>query len=392
MGKDGIRYLKKRMMKMALTPFRILPIINNQVLMINDLGYNYSCNPRFITDYLINHYAGEFKIVYSVKNPDNYKDAGLPVTFVKFNSLRYFVSALTSKVIVSNSGGYSYLPHRKKQVVINTHHGGGAYKKAGLDMFGDTYWFRKDMELFSKATDIFLSTNHKFTEVISKATLVPQNRFWEIGMPRNDLLIEKGNDSANDIKRKIGLKDNEKLVLYAPTYRKPEDNYYQESIAVQYGIDPKTVCEALEERFGGTWKFGLRLHPCITNKDEYKLDCVVDLSEFEDMQDLLLAADVMINDFSSSMWDFMLTGRPCFLFAVDKDHYIETTEVYTPVSEWPFPFATSNQELKALILNFDEKQYAEDCKQHYAKLGGCESGQATKLVAEKIHDICFGTR
>lgn len=57
----------------------------------------------------------------------------------------------------------------------------------------------------------------------------------------------------------------------------------------------------------------------------------IDLTDYEDMQELLLAADAMINDFSSSMWDFMLTGNPSFMYAVDLPHYVETTEVYTPV-------------------------------------------------------------
>ena len=103
------------------------------------------------------------------------------------------------------------------------------------------------------------------------------------------------------------------------------------------------------------------------------------------MRDLLLAADAMVNDFSSSMWDFMLTGKPCFTFAVDHQHDIETTDVYTLVSEWPFPQATNNDGLEKNIFEFDEEKYAAACKRHYEALGGCEAGKATKLV-------CFGEK
>ena len=106
------------------------------------------------------------------------------------------------------------------------------------------------------------------------------------------------------------------------------------------------------------------------------------------MQELLLVSDVLINDFSSCMWDFMLTKKPCFIFAKDLQHYIDTTDVYTPVSEWPFSKATSNEELVKNILSFDEKEYLCACKKHYTDLGGCETGKAAVLVADRIEELC----
>ena len=114
----------------------------------------------------------------------------------------------------------------------------------------------------------------------------------------------------------------------------------------------------------------------------------MDLTEYEDMQELLLATDVMINDFSSSMWDFMLTGKPSFMYAIDMKHYIETTEVYTPIEEWPFPKSTNNDELVDSIVSFDEEKYIENCKKHYETLGGCETGHACEQVCKRIAEVC----
>lgn len=385
---DLIRYIKKKAMRALLTPFKVLPVMKNRVMIINDLGRNYSCNPKAITEYLINNYKGEVEIVYAVddiKKRSYLTEKGICI--VNFNSLNYFYYALTSKVLITNSGGLSYIPIRKKQYVINTHHGGGAYKTAGIDMFEDSLFFRKDMMLSSKQTNVFLSTNRTFTEVMSKACLIPKEVFWEIGMPRNDRLINCKED-PNIIKRKVGLMQDQKMVLYAPTYRKPDDNYYKGSVAVDYHIDSKMVCEALSERFGGEWVFAYRLHPCVENKGDYIIEEALDLSDYEDMQDLLLISDVLINDFSSSFWDFLLTGRPCFLYAQDLDHYVENTKVYTPVEEWPFPKARSNKELQNNILSFDEEDYKKRCTKHYNDLGGCETGIATELVCKRIMDIC----
>ena len=388
---DGfIHYYKKIILRLLLFPLRLFPVIQNRVFMHNDLAYNYSCNPKYVTEYLLKMYPNKFDIIVSTKYPDKYKylkEKGLRV--VAFNSFSYFFYAITSKVFLTNSGGFSYIPMRKSQIVINTHHGGGAYKKVGRFVYGDTPLFQKDLLLSANATTIFLSTCKRFTEVISDSFLVPKERFWEIGMPRNDILINRDENESQRIRKNIGLKEDERLVLYAPTYRKQNDNYFKESISISYGIDCKRVCEALSKRFGGKWVFAFRFHPCVTNRETLPEDNVIDLSDYEEMQELLLAADVMINDFSSSMWDYMLTGRPSFMFAVDMEHYIATTDVETPVSEWPFPKSTNNDELEKTILEFDANKYKEDCKRHYKMLGGCESGKATELVGQYIYNKCF---
>lgn len=383
------KYFTKKILRGLLFPLRLLPINRNQILLINDLGGNYSCNPKVIAEYLIKEYKNNYKIIYAVKDYERMpflKEKGMYP--VGFNSLKYFYYAMTSKVIVSNSGGYSYIPLRTAQYVINTHHGGGAYKSSGADMFKPSHFLKNDMLLQANCTDVFLSTNKRFTEVMARASYMPETKFWEIGMPRNDDLINENLERKEKIRQDIGLTKDEKLVLYAPTYRKPEDNYYKGSIAIAYNIDMKRVCEALKKRFGGSWKFAYRLHPCVENKRDYIVEGAMDLSDYEDMQDLLLVADVLINDFSSSFWDFMLTKKPAFLYAVDLKHYVETTKVYTPVADWPFPKAENNDQLIDNILNFDEQKYKKDCENHYKMLGGCETGNATELVCNRIVKEC----
>ena len=109
----------------------------------------------------------------------------------------------------------------------------------------------------------------------------------------------------------------------------------------------------------------------------------------DDMQDLLLAADILINDYSSSMWDFAYTHRPCFIFATDIEHYIKTTSWYTPMEKWPYSIARSNEELKNNILAFRESDYAVAVAEHYETLGCCENGKATETLCKIIEKICF---
>ncbi len=387
---EFLRYAKKIVMRTVLTPLKLFPVKKNRVMLVNDLSYKFAGSPKFVGEYLERNFPGKFDIVVSVNDPSAYnhlKERGYKV--VKFNSPAYFFNGLTCKVFLTNSGGFSYLPIRKKQYVINTWHGGGAYKKCGMDMYNDSELFKKDLRLQGNYTSAFLSSCKRFTEEVSRAMLVPKNVFWEIGLPRNDMLL-RGNDALrSEVRKKLGLKEDEKLILFAPTYRKINDNYFKDSVAISYGVDTKRVCSAMEQRFGGKWKFAMRYHPCVVNRGDMEDMGVMDLTDYEDMQELLLAADAMINDFSSSMWDFMLTGRPSFLFAVDLEHYVVTTEVYTPVSEWPFPKSVNNDELENNILNFNEEEYAAAVKRHYDSLGGAETGEATKLVCERIYEQVF---
>lgn len=384
-----IRYLKKKFTRIILFPLRLFPVNRHRILLINNLSKTFSDNQKYLGIELSKQ--PDLEIYYAgpgLSCQEKLKEYGIKP--VVMNTFKYFYVGMTSQVLVTNSAGFSYMPLRKKQYIINTWHGGGAYKVAGTDMFENSKLFRKDLLFSSKNTNVFLSTNKRFTKEISRAMLVPIELFWEIGMPRNDCLITKNTVNTDEIKKKIGLKEDQKLVLYAPTYRKPDDNYFRESITIQYNIDSEKVCKALHDRFSGDWVFGYRLHPCVKNKADYIINGALDLSEYDDMQELLQAADVLINDFSSSFWDYMLTEKPCFLYAPDLDHYIEATKVYTPVSEWPFPKSRTNEELADSILSFDEDKYLADCHKHYEDLGGCESGKATDLVCERIINVCKG--
>lgn len=392
--KEIYRFIQKVAFLALLFPLRIFHIKNNRIILINRLGLNYSDNPKYIAEYISKKYENKIQIIYPLKQcegsilNDLYEKGICPI---KFNSIKYFFYMMTSRVIVTNSGGFSYIPLRKSQYVINTWHGGGAYKKTGIYMYNNSKLFRIDLKMSANKTNVFLSTNKRFSQTHSDALLVPIDKFLEIGMPRNDCMLNIDIYKKNQIKQKLAISSDKKVVIFAPTYRKVGDNYFNKSVAMEYDIDSKRVCEALKKRFGGEWIFVYRLHPTISANLSIDKSYEMNLSEYDDMQELLMIADVMINDFSSSMWDFMLTGKPVFLYAKDLEHYIKTTELFTPISEWPFPKSSSNSELVKNILNFDKEKYKSMCENHYKELGGCETGKATKIISKMIIQKCQTT-
>lgn len=386
-----LHLIKKLAMLVMLFPLKLFPIKKNRLMLNNGLSHNYSDSPKAVAEFLCRCYPHELEIFFAVDEPEKYRFLeGKGIRPVKFLSLRYFYCVMTAAVYLTNNGGYSYLPLRKKQLVIETWHGGGVYKKCGIWEYKNKTIGRAALKLAARNVDVFLSTSKRSSDILSASFLLPWDIFWEIGMPRNDILLRQNTAAKKKIRDKLGLSNGEWLVLFAPTFRRLDNACTGTPVAIPYGIDDMCVCRALQERFTGTWRFALRLHPEVRRGG--KASCVLDISDYEDMQELLYAADVLITDFSSSMWDFLLTGRPCFLFAVDFDRYVRTTEVYAPVSEWPFPKASSNEELERNILGFDEERYAEACARHYAELGGCETGRAAELVGERIREHMAGLK
>ena len=380
--REWIRYAKKICMRVILFPLRIMPIKQNCILLVNDLSYNYSDSPKYIAESLLAAYPNRFFLAFAIKkgtDAEAFRDRGMKT--VAFNSPAYFYYAMRAAVFVTNNGGYSYLPLRKKQLVINTWHG-AAYKRDGLASL-DSKIFRRDLALSAKPLDYFLVGNHASAIAMASSHAIPEEKFWEIGMPRNDILLRNEPQLRQRIREKLGIRSTEKLVLFAPTFRRLNGEYLARQVAIDYRLDHVAVCEALQERFGGVWRMGVRLHPRV-KPDTINGENALNLSDYEDMQELLLAADVLITDFSSSMWDFSLTGKPCFLYAPDLYEYLNTTGVYIPAEQWPFSKASSNDELIHNILAFDEVKYADDVKRHHEILGICETGEAGEKVLELI--------
>lgn len=104
------------------------------------------------------------------------------------------------------------------------------------------------------------------------------------------------------------------------------------------------------------------------------------------MQELLCAADILITDYSSSIWDFSFTYRPCFLYAPDLAKYEAESGFFVPIEDWPFPLAETNEELIENIKNFDSKKYIEDVKKHHRDLGSYETGHATERFCKLLFE------
>ncbi|MCI5640503.1 MAG: CDP-glycerol glycerophosphotransferase family protein [Lachnospiraceae bacterium] len=381
-------YVKDRLLLILLRVFYIFPVKKNRVLFMSFEAGKYACNPRRISEYLAKNYPGELEIVWAFQNPDDFRwlaDWGVSKT-VEYNTRKFYYYALTSKVFIYNMRIPAMIPFRKSQTTIGTGHGGGAYKKLLLDNPSIRTADMKIQELSASHTDILVSSCKYYTKYVVRGAFAHKGECLECGMPRNDELVNNHDTKTADYIRKYyNIPADNKIILYAPTYRKGKRNE-----ATDYNLDVRGIVEAAKERFGGEWTILYRMHYFIKKRlpADTKGQHIIDVTDYGDMQDLLLASDILITDYSSSVWDYSLLKRPCFLYTTDLDEYLETQGFYVDVRDWPFPLSKTNEGLVKNILEFDEDSYLKDVHKHHTDLGSFDNGNATEVISNRILQEC----
>lgn len=351
--------------------FWILPINDKKIFFLSFGGSKIACNPLYIFNRIkVKHF--DYKYVWAVDNP--VENTQNNVLYVKKKSLKFICEILTSKVIVNNNPFSSFLPYRQKQVLIQTWHGGGAYKRVGR---GNT---EKNTKYVSDKLTYFISSCKMFTEVMSKTEYVDEKKFLPIGMPRNDVFFDKDKITANSrkVRLKYNLKENDYVILYAPTYRGE-----MKSSNFVNTLNFEGLKKTVSDKYQRNAKILIRYHYSIKQSmpiGNYDYD----VFDYPDMQELLCAADMLITDYSSSMWDYSFLYRPCILFAPDIEYYMHNRGFYTEPCSWGFPICKSNEELASTIIGLDTEKYVASVKKHHDNLGSYENGDASKKIIQII--------
>ena len=375
--KQRIKYAIERCLQNALQLFRVLPL-QPRVNFIAFSGRQYSDSPRRISELLLREHP-EIQQVWAFNEPEKFRfleEKGIKV--VKYKSLQYLCYVMTSKVYVDNAEFWSILKFRPGQMVLQTWHGGGAYKRVGghrIDV--NRREQQHAVEKMNKIT-LFLSSSKAFTKYVIRDAYQYRGEVLECGLPRNDDLLSPDPATAAKARETLGIPEGAKVLLYAPTFR----NSHTLDL---YDVDFARLKASLEARFGGEWVIVLRMHYYLADKAmAVGAPWLYNVTDYPDMQELLLCSDVLLTDYSSCMWDFSLMKKPCFLYARDIDEYRGERDFYTPIESWPFPLAADNDGLQKVIAQFDDEQYRADAARHHAELGSTESGTAAKQCVERI--------
>ena len=354
----------------------LLPKDRNKAVCQSYYGRGYSDSPKALADELL---ARGWKVYWTVKGEA--EAASLPpgVVPVRVDSPRAIYHLCTAGAWVDNSRKWAYTQKRGATCYVQTWHGFPLKRIEGdaADALPEDYLraARKD----SRMADLFLSNSRFLTEIYRRA-------FWfegdvqEEGFPRNDMLAQPHPELSEKVRRALGLPGDKKLMLYAPTFRRDMG-------LAAYDMDYARCVRALGRRFGGEWLILAKLHPNVAEKAaQLDLDprYVRNASDYPDIQELYLACDGLVSDYSSVMFDFMITGKPCFLYVKDLAAYRGDRNFYFDLDRLPFLRAEDNDQLEEALLGFDPQEQARRTQAFYQEFGIVESGAAASRAVDYL--------
>ena len=198
-------------------------------------------------------------------------------------------------------------------------------------------------------------------------------------MPRNDTLYNTTDEEIDNIKKQLGLPLDKKILLYAPTWRDSKDG------GKSYQIKPPIDFSNLENVLKDEYVLLLRTHPYTNellgvNFNRFVIDC----TNYPNINDLLKITDILISDYSATIFDYCILERPIICFAYDIDAYSKERGFAMDIkSEIAGGIVQTEKELIERIRSLDlnsEKLKVKNFKQKYMQYGGTATEECIKAM------------
>ncbi|MGQ4438707.1 CDP-glycerol glycerophosphotransferase family protein [Streptomyces violaceoruber] len=346
--KKGIRGALNRSKRGAMGAFYQsqlrLPLDDNLALFSAYWSRGVSCNPAAI-DAELARLAPGMRRVWAV-HADHADRVPKGVRVVRVGSREYWTALARAKYLVNNVNFADSVVKREGQIHVQTHHG-TPLKTMGLDQ--QKYPASTDMD-FEKLLercdrwDYSISAN-RFSTVIWERVYPCSYATLETGYPRNDVLVNATAEDVRAARAALGLADGTKAFLYMPTHREYQPGFTS-------ALDPARFAREL----GPDVTLLVRGHYFYGDSPQTaalrRTGRIVDVSGHSRVEDLYLAADALITDYSSAMFDYAVLDRPIVSYVPDWDVYSAVRGTYFDLlQEPPGAVATTQTELLGLLTS-----------------------------------------
>ncbi|HET9738847.1 MAG TPA: CDP-glycerol glycerophosphotransferase family protein [Solirubrobacteraceae bacterium] len=338
----------------------------------------YACNPRAIYERaaeLVPHVRGVWVVRPGATVPDG-------VEHVVANTPEYFDAIARAGYLVNNVNFPNNLVKREGSVHVMTHHG-TPLKRMGLDLRHAHHAGRK-MDFAAllercRRWDFSVSSNRHSTLIWERVYPVPFETL-EVGYPRNDALANATDADAQRLRAELGIAPGQTAVLYAPTHREYRSGY-----------EPALDLGRLAAALGDDHVVLARQHyfydadPLV--RDLHRVGRLLDVAAHPSVEELCIASDVLLTDYSSIMFDYAVLDRPIVIHAPDWDVYRELRGTYFDLlAEPPGAVARTDDELVDLFASGAayDTAVAEARAAFRARFASLDDGRAAERVVRRV--------
>jgi CDP-glycerol glycerophosphotransferase len=245
-------------------------------------------------------------------------EGGIPVLM---RTREWYRVLATAKYVVSNIDLDRWFVKRPGQVVVQTFHGYPA-KSMGIRMWEAKNFtprrIERELERTSRDWDLILTPAPEM-DVHYRREYRYDGAILNQGYPRDDALVLPGRDETRRVtRRRLGIAPGQVAVLYAPTWRDDLATNYRSARLIQH-LD----LESAANQLGPDYVFlmrGHRFHASGSDREPGSAR-LIDVTDYPEVNDLMLASDAAVLDYSSLRFDFALTGRPMVFLVPDLASY-----------------------------------------------------------------------
>ena len=371
---------------------------SHQVFFESYGGRSVSCSPKALYEAMLaDDKYRDYRFVWSVREKEREqasREIGERTRIVIRGRREYYEALASSGTLILNTRLPEYVWPRRGQVYVQCWHG-TPLKRLGYDVQIET---ANALNTTSELASRFGLDSQKWTYLLSPSAYTSQHLcdafglaserrgsvVIEEGYPRNDALALADDTTVAAIRERLNLPAGKKVLLYAPTWR---DDSYQSGVG--YTFDYLLDLDLLQRELGDSWVVLFRAHYYIANQFDFSKyqGFVVDVSDVDDINDLYLAADVMVTDYSSVMFDYANTGKPMVLFVPDRKHYDEAIRgFYLDFDSIPAPMCeTSVQVVEQLrTMNTYDDRYGAAYRSFQETYCPHDDGRASDRVLNRI--------
>ncbi len=367
-------------------------------------GRSFSCSPRALYLAMLQdpRFDG-YTYVWAFKGAERTEEARVDdrlaqAQVVQRGSAEYFNALASAGTLVLNTRLPEYVTPKEDQTFVQCWHG-TPLKRLGYDVeietanaLNTTAELAERFGMDARKWTYLLSPSPYTSEHLASAFGLPEERradvILELGYPRNDDVARARGDAsgqvAHRVRQELGVPADKRVLLYAPTWR---DDSYQAGVG--YTFDYLIDFDLLSRELGEEWVVLFRPHYYIANEFDFSAyeGFVIDASGVGDINDLYIAADVLVTDYSSVMFDYAILRRPMALFVPDYERYASDIRgFYFDLDEVPGPHCTTTPELIGVLQDIDGywARYGSAYDEYVERFCPLDDGHASERVLARV--------